>query len=116
MQVCEFGLEFDVIVRRAGNVARAAGARTDEINRLVHRREHLGVLGHAEIVVGAPDSDFAGSAARKMARFRERSAVTLDVRKNAIATLTPHCLQSGTQIRLVIHPDTVPRAVSRTFY
>ena len=44
-------LEFDVIVRRSGDVARSAGACADEVDRLVHCGEHLGMLAHAEVVV-----------------------------------------------------------------
>ena len=57
VQVGELALELDVVMRRAGDVARAAGAGADRIDRLVHGGEHRRVLAHAEIVVGAPDGD-----------------------------------------------------------
>ena len=55
VQVGELGLELDVVVGGAGDVARAAGAGADLVDRLVHGVEHDRVLAHAEIVVGAPD-------------------------------------------------------------
>ena len=57
VQVGELGLELDVIVGGAGDVARAARAGADGVDRLVHGGEHGRVLAHAEIVVGAPDGD-----------------------------------------------------------
>ena len=57
VQVGELGLELDVIVRGAGDVARAARAGADRVDRLVHGGDHGRVLAHAEVVVGAPDGD-----------------------------------------------------------
>ena len=44
-------LEFDVIVGCSGDIACSAGACADEVDRLVHRSENLGMLTHAEVVV-----------------------------------------------------------------
>ena len=66
----------------AGDVAGAAGAGAHRASRLVHGVDHGGVLAHAEIVVGAPDGDFAGpsserqKACGKRPAMRSRSAKT----------------------------------------
>ena len=83
VQVGELGLELHVIVGRAGDVARAAGAGADRVDRLVHGGDHGRVLAHAEVVVGAPDGDgtrgarpLKCSAAGYAPRRRFRSAKT----------------------------------------
>ena len=60
VQVGDLRLELDVVVRGAGDVARAAGARAGGVERRVHGGEHGGVLAHAEVVVGAPHGDRPG--------------------------------------------------------
>ena len=62
VQVGELALEQHVVVVGAGDVARAAGAGAAAVERLVHGRDHLRMLAHAEIVVRAPDGDLAGGA------------------------------------------------------
>ena len=57
VQIGELALQLDVEVGGAGDVARAARAGAGGVDRLVHGGEHLRVLAHAEIVVGAPDRD-----------------------------------------------------------
>ena len=84
VQVGELGLQLDVIVGGAGDVARAAGAGAGLVDGLVHGLEHDRVLALAEIVVGAPDHDVARSrpsarvqvARGKSPRWRFRSAKT----------------------------------------
>ncbi len=72
VQVGELALQQDVVVVGAGDVAGAAGAGAAAVERLVHGGEHLGVLAHAEIVVGAPDRDLAAVARRRGAWRGER--------------------------------------------
>ena len=60
VQVGELGLEPHDRVMGAGNVAGAAGAGAVGARRLDGRLDHRGVEAHAEIVVRAPDGDFAG--------------------------------------------------------
>ena len=64
VQVGELVLELDVIVGGAGDVARAAGAGADGVDRLVHGGDDGRMLAHAEIVVGAPDGDLARALGR----------------------------------------------------
>ena len=54
VEVGELGLELDMIVGRPRDIARAAGAGPDGVDRRVHGSDHLGMLTHAEIIVRAP--------------------------------------------------------------
>ncbi len=87
VQARQFCLEFNVVVGGPGDVARAARAGADPIDRLVHGREHLRVLAHAEVVVRAPDDDVAHIAiVMEMLRRWEAAAHAPNIRKDAIAT------------------------------
>jgi hypothetical protein len=88
VQIGEFMFQIDVIVRVAADVAGAAGARADIVQRLLHRRDHLRVLAHREIVVGTPDGDrlrpvMPGEAAR----VGERALVAQDVDEHPVPAL-----------------------------
>ena len=63
VEVGKLGLELDMIMGGAGDVAGAAGAGADSVDRLMHGGEHHRVLAHAEIVVGAPHGDVADAVA-----------------------------------------------------
>jgi len=78
MKIRQLLFQLHVIPRGAGNVARAAGAGADIVQRLVHGLEHVRVLGHAEIVVGAPDDHLLHVA-----------LVVIIKRAGIIATLAP---------------------------
>ena len=65
VQVGQLGLEFDVIVGGAGDVARAARARAGLVDGPVHGLDDDRVLALAEIVVGAPDDHVARLALRR---------------------------------------------------
>ena len=59
VQVGELALELDQRMVGAGDIAGAAGAGAHAGGDVDHGADHLGVLGHAEIIVGAPDHDLA---------------------------------------------------------
>ena len=59
VQVGEFALELDQRMIGAGDVAGAARAGSHPGRGLDHGADHLRMLAHAEIVVGAPDHDLA---------------------------------------------------------
>src|SRR5690606_26255211 len=63
-----------------------ARARAQPPGGVLHGRDHLGMLAHAEIVVGAPDGDFAGvSGIVAMQRLGELAHNALEVGEHAIA-------------------------------
>ena len=87
MQVGKLGLELDMIMGGAGDVARAAGARADRLDRLMHGGEHGWVLAHAEIVVGAPHGHVAGAARGEVIGGGIGAAAALQVGKDPVAAL-----------------------------
>ena len=88
VQVGQLGLEIDMIMGVAADVAGAARAGADIVQRLLHRRDHLGMLAHREIVVRAPDGDRLGPVmAGEAARVGKCALVAQDVDEHAIAAL-----------------------------
>src|SRR3954467_5576008 len=102
-------------MRRAGDVAGAAGAGADAGGGLDHGADHLGVLAHAEIVVGAPDHDVALALRRVPDRMREPARDPLKIGKNPI----PPLLMQGTEGALeklgVIHRKTWKAGLAGAF-
>src|SRR3546814_6937699 len=88
VQIGKLGLEVDVIMGVARDIARAAGARADVVQCLFHRREDLGMLTHRQIVVRAPDGDRLRSVVtREAACVGEGALVAQDVDEAAVASL-----------------------------
>ena len=103
VQVGQLGLQLDMVVRGAGDVARAARAGAGGVERRVHGGEHGGVLAHAEIVVGAPHGDGLGAAGREVAGGRELAAIAADVGEHPVAPLVAQRLQRLGERTYVIH-------------
>ena len=82
-------LELDMEMLGAGDVAGAAGAGADGVERQVHRPDHLRVLAHGEIVVGAPHRDVAFARRRHQPGLGEGAAQPLQIGELAIAPLRP---------------------------
>ena len=103
MQIGELGLELDVIMGGAGDVARAAGAGADRLDRLMHGGAHGRVLAHAEIVVGAPYRHVAGALAGELIGGRVSAAAALQLGKDPVAAFLVQRLEALTKIRVVVH-------------
>ena len=103
VQIGELGLELDVIVGGAGDVARAAGAGADRLDRLVHGGEHRRVLAHAEIIVGAPHRHVADAALGEMIGGRVGPAAALQIGEDAVAAFLMQRLKVLAETELVIH-------------
>ena len=69
----------------------------------IMRRDHLRVLAHAEIVVGAPDDDLARLVARTPDGVGEAAGDALEVGEDAIAPLGVERGDRLGENRLVIH-------------
>ena len=106
MQIGELGLELHMIVRRARYVARAAGARADGVDCLVHGGDHGGMLAHAEIVVGAPDGDRSGLPAIEVVGGGICTATALQVGEYAVASLAVHGCERIFELGGVVHQAT----------
>src|SRR5262245_50976658 len=92
-----------MIVVGTGNVARAAGAGTATVQRLLHRRQDLRMLAHAEIVVGAPDSDGALAIGTVTQRLRKLASAAFEFGEDPIAALGPKLRQFAGEESVKIH-------------
>src|ERR1700712_5919788 len=90
----------------AGDVARAAGAGADAGGGLDHGADHLGMLSHAEIVVGTPDHDVARALWGMPHRVREPAGDTLEIGENPVAPLIMQAAEGGREKLAVIHRQT----------
>ena len=106
MQIGELGLELHDRMVGPGNVARAAGAGAVGARRPNRGLDHIGVAAHAEIVVRAPDGDFARAmllAGRAPHRHRKAARVALEIGENAIAFLRLQAVDRILEAPLVFH-------------
>ena len=108
VEVGKLALEQDMVVVGAGDVARAAGAGAAFVQRLVHGRDHLGMLAHAEIVVRAPDGDFARLLARIAQCPRKTAGAPLKIGENTVASFLVQAFQLFREERLEIHRYMLP--------
>ena len=109
VQIGQLAFEHDVVMVGAGDVPGAAGAGAATVDRRMHRRQHLRVLAHAEIVVGAPYRHLATAVAAIVHRPREMPGPAFEIGKDAIASLAPQFTQLPLEKSLVIHDPPVPR-------
>ena len=103
VQVGELALEQHVLVGGAGDVAGAAGAGAVLVDRGVHRREHLRVLAHAEVVVRAPDGDVGGAVADEAAGAREVAAAAGELGEDAVVALLAEGVELAAEQGVVVH-------------
>ena len=103
VQVGELALKLDQRMIGAGDIAGAAGAGAHAGGDVDHGADHLGVLGHAEIIVGAPDHDLARPVRRMPEGVRKASGNALEVGKYAVTALVPQLAQGGGKKYVVIH-------------
>jgi hypothetical protein len=103
VQIRELGFELDMIMRGAGNVARAAGTGAYRVNGFMHGGPHGGVLAHAEIIVGAPDRHPLRSARGEMLGIRISAATALQVCEYPVAALTVQRLQVVLEVSFISH-------------
>src|SRR5262249_22185284 len=106
VQVGELLLELDQRMMRARDVAGATGAGADARRGLDHGADHLRVLAHAEIVVGAPDHDVARPLRRVPDGVREAAGDPFEVSEDAVASLVMQTIEGGTEELAVIHRRT----------
>ena len=112
----KLALEFDVIVGRAGDIARSAGACADEVDRLVHRGENLGMLAHAEVVVRAPYRDGVCGIALEHVCLGERAAAALYIGEYPIAALAFDGFDRFGELLLIVHEKLLlPGATASLF-
>ncbi len=106
VEVGKFMLELHQGMMGAGDVAGASGAGADAGCGLDHRANHLWVLAHAEVVVGAPDDDVAGAFRRMPHRMRETAGDAFQIGKDSIPPFVVEAIEGGTEKLAVIHHGT----------
>ena len=103
VEVGELGLELDVIMGVAADVAGAARAGADLVQRVFHRLDHGRMLAHAEIVVGAPDGDRLGAVvAAEAVGVGELALGAQDIDEDAIAAFVVKAVDRGLEDAVVI--------------
>jgi hypothetical protein len=90
-------------MRCARDITGTARAGADEIDRLMHGSNHLGMLAHAEVVVGAPDRNWLGRLAVHDVCLRERTPTTLHVGENPIPALALDGFEGISELLLIGH-------------
>jgi hypothetical protein len=103
VQVGELRLQRHDRMIVAGNVPRAAGARTHALGCLGQGGDRGRVLPHAEIIVGAPDGDFAGSVRAVPQRRGKTAGNAFQIGEDAVAPLGLQRIEGGMEETLVIH-------------
>jgi hypothetical protein len=104
MQIGQFMLQLDMIVRVTANVARPARARADIVQRLFHRRNHLGVLAHRQVIVRTPYRDVFGTImACETARIGVGAPIAQDVDENAVAAFRMKAINCRIENLVVVH-------------
>ena len=98
----QFVLQRDKGVAGAGDVAGAAGAGAARRRRRAHRRDHVRMLAHAQIVVGAPDSDLLRGAIVVAQGNGMATDDPLELDKMPIAVLGFQPVQLRTEMRGVV--------------
>ena len=111
VQVGEFLLELHQRMMGAGDVAGAAGAGADAGRGLDHGADHLRMLAHAEIIVGAPDHDVARALRRVPDRMRKPAGDPLEIGEHAVAPLVMQAAEGGTEELAVIHRQNLKRSL-----
>src|SRR5580658_2918592 len=101
MEGRQLALQHHMVVGRAGDVARAAGASAGLVESLMHGRQHGRMLPHAEIVVGGPDGDLAADVV--VEGLGESAGAALEIREDAIAPFGPEAVESRLEKLLMIH-------------
>src|SRR5262249_5807792 len=100
----------------AGDVAGAARAGAHAGRGLDHGADDLGMLAHAEIVVGAPDHDVAWAVRRVPDRVREAARDPLQVGKDPVAPLIPQTGEGVAEKHTVIHGFNASRRPPSSSY
>jgi hypothetical protein len=105
VQIGKLGLELDMIVGSAGDVAGAAGAGADGLDRLMHGFAHRRMLAHAEIVVGAPHRHVVAANLSEVIGGGIGSAAALQIGEDPVAALLMQGLKMQAKTILVIHAE-----------
>src|SRR3546814_1069958 len=100
-----------MIMGVAADIAGAARSGADIVQRLFHRGDHLGMMSHGEIIVGAPDGDRSrASVAGKAARIGICALVAKYVDEHPVAAFGMKAADRVIENPCVVHWRTSSRA------
>ena len=111
-------LEFKLAMGVHGtrNVAGAAGAGARAIKLLVHRFDDVGMLAHAEIIVGAPDGDFLQITIFEVAGgARVFALAALQFGKNAVIAALLQAVKRCLEMGFIIHRQSPGELIAAHF-
>ncbi len=104
MQVGKLVFQLDMQVGVAANIASAARACTDIVERFFHRADDFVVLAHAQVIVRAPHGDRLRPVMPvEAARVGVRALVAHDVDENAVASFLVKTVDRLVEDLVVIH-------------
>src|SRR5262249_38069443 len=106
MQIGKFPLELDQRVIGSRNVARSTRADAEAYRGLRQSGEHLRVLSHSEIIVGAPHDDFRSTRQGMANCVRKPARDALKIGKHAVALFVLQSVQCCGEILVVIHTSS----------
>ena len=92
-----------MVVVGAGDVARAARARTALVDGRVHGGDDVRVLAHAEIVVGAPDGHLSLPALMAVHGAWIGAFFPLKIGENSIVAFGAQRIKLGLELGVEIH-------------
>ena len=108
VQAGQLLLELDMIMRVAADIARAARACADIVQRLFHRGDHLGMLAHREIIVRAPDGDrLRAIVTMEAPRVGISALVAQDVDKDPVTAFGVQPVNRRFENLVVVHAATL---------
>jgi hypothetical protein len=111
MQLGQLTFQQNVIVISAGNIAGTSGAGAAAVERLMHRREHCGMLTHSEIVVRTPNGHFTGTARMMVIGPWKGTGLTLKICKYAIPPFAMQAVKLLAEIGFIVHEE-FPKVLS----
>ena len=116
MQARKLALQLDMVMGIAADIAGAAGAGADLVQRFLHGGDHGRVLAHAQIVVRAPDGDrLRAIVAGKALGVGILALGAQDIDEHAVAALDMKAVDRGSEDAVVIHGCSGRSSLARAF-
>src|SRR5262245_47764761 len=87
----------------ARDISRTACAGAHAGGCFDHGPDHLRMLAHPEVVVGAPDRDVARTVQGMPDGVRESAGDALKIRKHPVPSFIPQPIEGRREITLIVH-------------
>ena len=106
VQIGQFVFQQDMMMVGARNIARAPCPGAAFVDHPVHRFGYLGMLAHAEIIVGAPDRDLGGAVFHIAGSMGIGASLAFDLGEHPVTALFPDRIQFAAKKCFIIHAQT----------